>query len=340
MTLKLPRVHRLLAMIVFGLLCSGVWSVGAQNLTAQTSTVGVNTNQRSAAIGSPAQKLLTESARRLLNSSPLQAKSRMRVDLFDQQIVAHGSYWQAGQGTGSARWEYAIPAPAAIGSVKSETGATDPAGLFIMQICHRGFFYRLQTGGEEPQLDVTDLRQVSKADSDALFAGQNAWMATGGVSGLLELLANNFDFAEASKVKVGENEVWRMKGDWNENRLRCLLNGQVRHDLIRDEIKWAKLPKQIPHSCEVLLAADDYFPGFPYRVTFFKKFAQDGIAKNKSMVSIEFYELQTNVQLDEEIFNANFDGIRPEDLTDSFVQRIEALQRARRSAQQRRPLSR
>ena len=337
---SLPIVTRLLAIGVAGSVCFGICSLNVQQALAQPPAVKNAVKQNASDSSTPAKHLLVISSNRLRNSKPLQAKSRMRVHLFGQQVVAHGNYWQAGQGTGSARWEYAVP-KAGSGTAGNTTSVKpDSANLFLMQICHRGFFYRLQTDGKEPKLDVTDLRQLSKTDSQFLFAGQKAWMATGGVSGLLELLATNFIFSDASRSKVGNNEVWKMNGSWDENRLRRLLNGQVNHSLIQEEIKWLELPKQIPHSCEVLLAADDYFPGFPYRVTFFQRQSHDGVVQKKPIVSIEFYELQTDVKLDEEIFDIKFDGIQLEDLTDSFVQRIEALQRSRRSAQQHQPVSR
>lgn len=333
---KPPIVTRLLAMVALFMVSTGISSdIHAQG-QAQAPASRIDANPVGI-VSTPARNLLMKSSQALRNSKPLQAKSRMRVQMFDQQVVAHGNYWQAGQGTGSARWEYTVPVS---GSTAATSIKPDSADLFLLQVCHRGFYYRLQTGGEEPKLDYADLRQLSKADDDFLFARQGAWMATGGVSGLLELLATNFKFADAQRIKVGSNDVWKMSGGWNEERLRRLLNGQVVHGLIRDEIKWLKLPKQVPHSCEILIAADDYFPGFPYRLTFFQKRDLDGVVQNKPMVSIEFYELQTDVNLDEAMFDVNFDGIKPEDMTDSFVQRIEALQRARRSARQKRALSR
>ena len=47
--------------------------------------------------GEPAN-LLVQAADNLANSSPIRCQSRMKINMFDQQVIAQGRYFNAGQG--------------------------------------------------------------------------------------------------------------------------------------------------------------------------------------------------------------------------------------------------
>ncbi len=279
------------------------------------------------AAGTESKKLLRSSSHRIHNSTPLQAKCRMTVSLFGEEVVAEGRYWQMGQGSGSARMDLSI----STASIDAGDSVAQQA-VKMQQVCHRGFYYRLQNNGQEPDLQIADLNRISDTDNQLLFASQNAWLSMGGLSSLIDSLKTNFDFDAPVNSRLGKTEAWKLSGKWKENRLVRLLNGQIQHSVIGNGIKWQQLPPQVPHTCEILMGADDYFPLFPYRISFFRQELEGERPVKKRILKIEFFELQQNAKLSNAIFEMNFDGIRPNDLTSEMVQRVKALQNLQRAA--------
>jgi hypothetical protein len=266
------------------------------------------------------RQLLRSAASNLFNSNPLHASARLTVQMFDQKIEAQGQYWQLGQGSASARLEFVYGDPKQPQSV--------------LQICHRGFYYRFQSKLGQPELQIADLAQIADVDQNQLVANRQTWMSTGGLSNLMEQLATNFEFGTVESGQIGQTPCWRLRGGWNQDRLRELLTGQVKSTLIQKQILWDQLPKQIPHSCEVLLGGDDYFPLFPYRVSYFQR--QEGTTKPQevAVMVLEFFEVDREAAVPEEQFQVRTDTMLPIDLSRHFTDRVRRLEQLPRSAGQ------
>ena len=333
MKIKLPFAQKLLAIgllvlaafLYFRMDWSDLNSVFADNAANPVNSI---LNQKAAVVapgiesnsGRSAKELLTESANRLANSDALRAAARLTVNLFQQGLVANGQYSQLGQGSGFAKLEFDV--------------GDDENRMQIVQICNRGIYYRFQTTPEDPTLQIADLRRISETDAFDLFANQNTWMATGGISSLIENLVQNFEFESVKETKIGETPVYKIRGKWNEDRLKRFLFGQVKHVAIKDGVDWRELPVHIPQYCEVLIGNDDYFPLFPYRITFLKQPFDDTdkFSEPIAIVSLDLYELEKNAQLQSNDFDVNFGGTPPNDLTKTMVDRIEILNQIQRSA--------
>ncbi len=308
MKIKRMLAFRMLAPVMLAVLCvlSGFKDARAQ----RPNSVGI-------VVPSRAKKMLSQAAQRLESSSPLRCQSNMQVNLFGTQLVANGKYMQMGQGTGIARLEFAYG---------------DEVQQQILQICHRGYYYRFRVSGAEPRLEVVDLRRIIDSDSKDLVANPTTWMATGGLASLLRNLSRYFEFDIPEKAMVGDTPVWKLKGKWNEIRLKRLLFGQVSYPVIKDKIDWSHLPDHVPQTCELLLARDEYFPLFPYSIRFDRNFDENGNSISKAIVRLELHELETNVKLEEHMFLPDFQNVQPVSLTDQFVERIESLKKIQRSA--------
>ncbi len=191
-------------------------------------------------------ELLLESAGHLFGSLPLAASARLSVNLFDQHIVSEGRYIQAGQGSKRARLEFEF------GDLHNPKT--------IQQICNGRFYYRYERMDVKPALHLADLTKVSDADRHLLIANPSTWMATGGLSSLLESLANNFDLTTVAESTLAGTPVLVIHGAWKQDRIRRLLVGQVDDLLIGESIRWDQLPEHLPHSVEVTLGNDDFFP--------------------------------------------------------------------------------
>lgn len=269
------------------------------------------------------KSLLTQSANYLENSSPLQCATRMQINLFDQKFIASGRYLQMGQGSGMSRLEFSFD--------------DDDRPGKILQICSHGYYYRFRTTGRTPELNVADLRQIAKSDSGHILATPNTWMATGGLASLLKNLSTNFEFDQPEATTLGEIPVWKFRGRWNEQRLKRILFGQVKYAIIKNQIQWDKMPTQVPHSCEIVLGRDQFFPLFPYRIAFFKNEKVGQTLKTKQVVALELYDLNKHANLDGQLFEVNFPDVLPNDMTSQYVDRILQLHKIQRSANQPEP---
>jgi hypothetical protein len=116
--------------------------------------------------------------------------------------------------------------------------------------------------------------------------------------------------------------------------LRELLTGQVKSTLIQKQILWDQLPKQIPHSCEVLLGGDDYFPLFPYRVSYFQRQVGTTKPQEVAVMVLEFFEVDREAAVPEEQFQVRTDTMLPIDLSRHFTDRVRRLEQLPRSAGQ------
>ena len=275
-------------------------------------------NPQSAA--SDAKTMLAQAAANLENSNPLQCSTRLQIDLFDQELVAEGLYSQMGQGSGLSRLEFNF------GNVAKPRK--------ILHICNQGYYYRFRTTAKDPELNFADLRRIADSDSANIMASPNTWMATGGLASLLKVLADNFVFEKPEATKLSDLPVWRIRGGWDERRLKRMLFGQVKYAVIEDGVNWEKVPPQVPYSCEIVLGRDDFFPLFPYQISYFRFEGKEKQKKSKPQVAFELYDLKKNANLDIRSFDVNFPNVIPTDLTDQYVDRILQLHKIQRSAKQ------
>ena len=266
----------------------------------------------------PSQQLLIRAARNLSESLPLQAAAQLEVNLFGEHIIANGQYCQIGQGRGASRLEFSFGEP------------DHPQS--VLQICDQGFFYRIKMNDDRPEVQTIDLRRVADVDRQKLFASPSNWMATGGLSSLLQSLAENFEFESAQASTFRSIPVLKMRGSWKPAKLKRLLFGQTRYASIQDKIQWSGIRNNIPEQCEIVLGNDDYFPLFPYRITFLRTSDVDGKPQLVEMAALQLFELQLNVDVPDEKFKINFDGMVKTQLTDSIVDRIDHLNEIQRSA--------
>lgn len=303
--------------IVFSLLALACVNSGHAQSNAQKQSPASQQGTRNP------KSLLLQAANHLENAAPLQCATRMQVNLFDEQLIASGRYFQMGQGSGMSRLEFSF-------------GDEDQPRK-ILQICSHGYYYRFRTTRENPELNVADLRQIAQSDSGSILATPNTWMATGGLASLMKNLASNFEFDAVEPSMLGDVPVWKFRGRWNEQRLKRILFGQVKYGLIKNQIQWEKLPAQVPHACEIVLGRDDFFPLFPYRIAFLK----DDLAAKKTtttkIVELELYDLNKNAKLNTNLFEVDFPDVLPNDMTNQYVDRILQLHKIRRSANQNAP---
>ena len=321
--MKIKFKNATLTLAALMLVCVCVLMVDFYETNSQLWGSKYQSELASTEVEADGKQLLQRASHALFHAKPLSANAKMTIDLFGQNLVGEGQYTQAGQGQRCAsRLEFAF-------------GEGDNP-LKILQICNRGFYYRFQSSRNSPKLKVVDLTRVAEIDSNSLIANQPTWLASGGLASFLRSLADNFDFETVEQKVLNETPVLVLRGRWNEDRLKRIIFGQINYNLIKDRIRWERMPKQLPQSIEIVLGNDGYFPLFPYEVSFYREREIDGEVNEVKIVSLQLFQLDKHAEIPPGHFEVNFEGMEFDDLTNKFVDRIQDLNQLQRSAQQNR----
>ncbi|MCH2183379.1 MAG: hypothetical protein MK108_15375, partial [Mariniblastus sp.] len=293
---------------------------------AQLPFFGGSTNAGSLASASTttlteSQALLERSANSMVESPPVESTVVLTVDLFDQQLVTEGKYIQLGQGSRKSRLDFEYQ--------DEDIGR-------LTQICDGRFFYSLQESSQGKNLNFVDLYQLAKADQQALMANPTAWMATGGLSSLLQHLAQAFEFEPISQGEVGGIPTLVLRGTWKLPYLKRLMENQVEPTWLDPPIQWDLLPPQLPHSVEVHLGADEFLPLFPYQITFSQYGSTGDTKTSRSIVRFEMTEISKLESVDQQWFIVQSGDSTQVDLTEELASRVRFISKSIRTAQQRR----
>ena len=267
-------------------------------------------------------QLLEQAAANIVSSPPIESSVLLTVDLFNQHLVTQGKYIQLGQGSRKSRldFQYQLEEGEGIGK--------------LTQICDGRFFYSIQETGKEKNLRFVDLYQLATADQQGLLAQPTAWMATGGLSSLMQHLAQAFDFAPVTKGTISGVPTLVLRGTWKLDYLKRLTENQLDPQWLNQPVRWDKLPPQLPHVVELHLGADQFLPLFPYRIVFSKY--DDGNQKKQPtpIVRFEMNEVSKLESVDQDWFVVQSDATNQIDLTEELASRVRYISKSIRTAKQ------
>ncbi len=261
------------------------------------------------------QSLIRTAANTLAQSPPLQARLRYKIDMFGQQISGPGRYFQAGQGTRKTRIEF-------------EFGFNDTA-VQLHQFCDGDVLYSLTSAGDDTRLEFVDLRKLDALRQRSESASRiTSWLSVGSLTGLLDQLAEHFEFASAEAGQLDTIPVIHCTGQWRAAAVGRLLHGQIDPEATQDGIvRWQQLPEHLPHQVRLTLGNDQRFPWFPYRIEFEQFEMRDGVQVARPMAVLELYELHQAPQLSDDMFRLPSIETIPFDATEFYKQRIRQFTR-------------
>ena len=267
------------------------------------------------------QTLLMQSAANIVSSPPIESTVVLTVDLFDQHLVTQWRYIQLGQGSRKSRLDFEYK--------QKEIGK-------LTQICDGRFFYSIQESDKGKNLRFVDLYQLAKADQQGWMANPTAWMATGGLSSLMQHLAMAFEFEPVTKGEIGGIPTLVLRGTWNLSYLKRLTENQVDPACLEEPVQWNKLPPQLPHLVELHLGADDFLPLFPYRIIFSQYQSANVNESPRSIVRFEMSEVSKLETVDQQWFVVQSGGSQQVDLTEELAARVRFISKSIRTAKQSR----
>ncbi len=213
------------------------------------------------------QELVAQAAQRLLRAPGIEAKTRQRVNIFDQQLVGSGTYLQLAQG----------PRLLLKLDLKLQLGEESTS---LRQISDGDFLWVLRRQKDQTSVSRVNMRRLLEAAAKAepTVVPPSLWLALGGVPRLLSQLEENFQFRAPQPLVIGNLPVWSVEGEWKPAVLARLLPDQKDDILAGREAHLETLPEHLPHGVTIILGRDQIIPLFPYSFSFYRDVAVPGEA--------------------------------------------------------------
>ncbi|HEY1785718.1 MAG TPA: hypothetical protein VGG30_09230 [Pirellulales bacterium] len=267
-----------------------------QSLAAQASNQhpsGPKASGSQSTAARPDVNLLVASAVTAAGAQPaVSAKIRQRINLYGQQLVGTGAYWQQGKGD-ARRYRLEIKVQVADGLTSVEQVCTG-AVLWVHEDLHDR---SALTSIDLPRVREA-LHRQSSARATPAFALE---LPIGGLPNLLENLQAAFQFGNVEEKKLDQLSVYRLEGQWKPAALAELLADQRDKLLAGQAADWKKVPEAIPQRVVLTLGQDDLFP---YRIEYLREQPgkQGAPATMLPILVIELFEVQLAVPVDPQRF--------------------------------------
>ena len=254
----------------------------------QTNRAG----QGSPSGASNGQALVRDAVTQLLKSRRISADVRQRIRLFGQELFGVGSYQQMVVGDATfLRLEMNVS------TSKEQTER-------LLQISDGMSLWTRRTGAKTNSLEVVNLTRVQQViEYDRATAAKfgPSWMMLGGLPKLVRTLSDCYQFGSPIGKRISKVPVWQLMGQWKPDVLKRL----------RGKRADKPLPEHLPATIRLTLGRGGPLPLFPYRVEFGRMTSGQGGPSGQggegyqaftAMVTLEFYRVQSDAQIDPEIF--------------------------------------
>lgn len=233
----------------------------------------------------------------------VKAELRMRVSMFDANLIGTGSYASSGSGLAPYRMDLRF----GIGDQFSTK----------REICDGSALWVFREAEGKPSLTRVDLDQVRRALTAARGEGLSGstlagWLGLGGVPRLLRSIHQSFAMQTISETPTATQPLVRLEGRWREGAWEKLTSGDDGNATPKDE--------QVPTSVVVFLGRQDLFP---YRLEFVgprRSGAEDQSGNSRVFLQIEFFEVAVDGSVDARQFEFRPGGMEYRDGTGDFLQ--------------------
>jgi hypothetical protein len=249
----------------------------------------------------------------------------IKVDLNwrKQPMEILGRYSQIGQGSGYSRFQLEIPMAGSGSKKKSMT---------LVKVCDGQFLYtQLLSPGVEQSLEFIDLKQVHHRRLDSGLTEPNnpmSWIATGGLSSILENLGSAFQFGQLEEKKWNGITTVSVTGTWKTEQLAELLRERVERSLLEPMIQWHMLPVHLPHSVRIECVDRESVGLLPIKIEFFQ-FDLDEADSTRLLASIHLGAPRQLSMNPEDLLKLETDDSNTTDSTDQYVDQVRDFEFSR-----------
>jgi hypothetical protein len=195
---------------------------------------------------SAAQRILERTRFEVDRLEQFSARVRVRVALFDQDLIGAGTYFQTGVGQQKKLRS----------ELRLQTGETVVSAF---QVCDGRYAWSNTETFIGPMLTRVDLRRLRQRREQAGAELPEELWAWGGLPKLLKQLETNFqwDQAQTGYLEADKTPAWSIRGMWRGAEYAKLVPqqaGQVAGGVLEG------FPPQIPGSVTLYIRQTDYFP--------------------------------------------------------------------------------
>ena len=252
----------------------------------------------------PTSALLWRSAQQLRSYESVTARVRQQIRMFEQNLVAVGSYEQVNV---APDYLFRLQLAVSVGQGQNT----------ILQVSDGRFLWTNRTSpAGQTSIQRVDLNAARRASVEI---GQSTDVAAsssvlGGLPQLMESLAANYTFSQPRAAQLHSVPVWMVSGQLSERAARQF----------RDES--ASLLKHLPSLVTVALGREDLFPfRIEYRAIDPEQPAKDvAQARGTPVLVTEWFEVQYDVPVDPQRFIFRPGEIQVEDKTAAYVASLKS----------------
>ena len=244
-----------------------------------------------------------------------EAKVRLRVRLFGQNLIGSGEYLQYGTGPATrARLQLQLQLNDNTSSILRVRGEQ----YLLTQRMHLG---KLTTSLID--LDGRVAKATRRAGQGGMPSLPQDWLVIGGMAQYLATLQHNFEFTKPEQTEIDGFPIWAMEGHWNKS----VLKKQLAHlsKAIDEDTPQSlqQLPAHLPHRVRLVLGRKSELPLFPHRIEYMRFQEGQGSGKkweSRPTVTVEYYDVgRANINLN--MFGTQVDDY--DDATDAYIERLK-----------------
>ena len=254
---------------------------------------------------------LSKARTTLANSKPFDAALRMESWQFGAHLLANGRYYQQGQGARASRLELDFD--------------HQRQSIRLVQICDGQFMYQVTSRGDKREVAYVDLGRLAQQSRRLRTTSPQQAMMLGSLNGLIEQVMADFDveLQGSEAMDFCGVPVMVVRGRLKPARREVLSRYAA---LVRGESPdkpAGALPEQVPDEVELYLGADDFMPGFPYRIAFFRSSSE--AEASTPLVQFNFLELNKRSQVPDDLFLVESGDAATRDLTEEYASQLHTM---------------
>lgn len=241
-------------------------------------------------------QLVSDTLKKLLQRQGIRAQVRQSTILHGRELHGAGTYLQGPPDSRRIRLEVTLQ--------------MDGKGGSIQQVCDGQWIWTRQQLHNSATLYRVDLERAMKIPHGGDVNLPR--LGYGGLPRLIESLEQSWDFSAPRRGRLDDLEVLIVEGQWKPRPLKYFLPDSAASIDAGDKIDFKKLPPQVPFRVQLMLGKEDLFP---YRIEFHPHPA----AGEKPLVVLEFFHVELEARLNQQLFSFNPESQRAIDQTEAFV---------------------